>query len=275
MTLLFTLLLLAAQDAPEALIRRARQALQEGDAKQAAALADQAIQANAAFAPGRLVRGLALEAQRQFTEAAAELTKALELDPKLAEAYHHRGCVRFRLNQMAASLADFDRFLELNPAAGPGHWQRGITCYYAGKYAEGQKQFERYQAVDANDVENAVWKFLCQAKAEGVEKARAALLPIGRDRRVPMMEVYDLFRGRLQPADVLAAVEAGMPARDDLHRRRFYAHLYLGLYAEILGQPREAQDHLTRAAEQYPIDHYMADVARVHLARLRAPAGKP
>ena len=45
----------------------------------------------------------------------------------------------------------------------------------------------------------------------GVDKARAGILKIGRDRRVPMMEVYALFAGKAQPADVLAAAKRGEP----------------------------------------------------------------
>ena len=98
----------------------------------------------------------------------------------------------------------------------------------------------------------------------GVEKARAAMLKIGRDKRVPMMEVYALFRGKLKPADVLKAAEAGEPPAEQLNRRRFYAHLYLGLYYESLGDGQRALRHLTTATE-HRIGHYMWDVAQAHL----------
>ena len=48
----------------------------------------------------------------------------------------------------------------------------------------------------------------------------------------------------------------------ELNRRRFYAHLYLGLYYESLGDPQRALRHLTSATE-HRIGHYMWDVARV------------
>jgi lipoprotein NlpI len=104
-----------------------------------------------------------------------------------------------------------------------------------------------------------------------VEKARTAMLKIGKDRRVPMMVVYDLFRGKAQPADVLKAVEADAPAADQLNRRLFYAHLYLGLYHESLGDRNLALRHLTTATE-HRIGHYMWDVARVHRDVLRKAA---
>src|SRR5262249_17849708 len=90
------------------------------------------------------------------------------------------------------------------------------------------------------------------------------LLKIGRDRRVPMMEVYSLFGGKIKPADVLAAVEAGDVPAEQRNAQRFYAHLYLGLYAEATGDRKQAVEHLTIAADKRRIGHYMWDVARVH-----------
>ena len=51
---------------------------------------------------------------------------------------------------------------------------------------------------------------------------------------------------------------------DELHHRLFYAHLYLGLYYDSLGDKKQALEHMTRAAGDYKISHYMGDVARVH-----------
>jgi lipoprotein NlpI len=88
-----------------------------------------------------------------------------------------------------------------------------------------------------------------------------------------MMEVYDLFRGKLKPAAVLAAVERDKPPADQRKSRLFYAHLYLGLYYESLGDGKRALEHLTTATENR-IGHYMWDVARVHRDLLRREAGK-
>src|SRR5262249_57763152 len=133
-------------------------------------------------------------------EGGADFDKCLEGDPKCAEAYDRRGSEQFKRGRVAESLADFDRFLKLRPEAAPGHWKRGISLYYAGRFDEGRRQFEGYEKVDTNDVENAVWHFLCNARRLGIEKARTQMLKIGKDRRVPMMDVYDLYRGKIKPA---------------------------------------------------------------------------
>jgi lipoprotein NlpI len=202
-------------------------------------------------------------------QALADLNKQLALDPKQAEAYHERGCVHFKLGDFNASVKDFDTYIELVPARKAGHWQRGISCYYAGLYDEGRKQFEGYQSTDSNDVENAVWRYMCMAKAMGAARARREMLKIGDDRRVPMRQVYELFSGKLKAADVLAAACVAPPGGDDVNkevsnRQLFYAHLYLGIYYDLEGQGAAALTHLKTAADEYRINHYMWDVARIH-----------
>ncbi len=161
-------------------------------------------------------------------------------------------------------MADYDRQISLAPDSGPGHWQRGIACYYAGKYADGAKQFAAYHSkVDDNDVENSIWRCMCMARESGLQKARAEMLVVKHDGRVAMMEAYRMFAGKAEPADVLKAAEADAPA-EQLNAQGFYAHLYVGLYYDMIGKKQLAISHL-REAEQHRIDHFMWQVARVHV----------
>ena len=217
-------------------------------------------------------RGTLYEQQRRHEEAVADFDRAIELDPQMADAYGHRGSEQFTLGRFADSIADFDREIALEPRRKAGHWKRGIAYYYAGRYDEGRKQFEGYQTVDNNDVENAVWRFLCTARNDSVASARADLLIIKKDRRVPMMEIYAMFAGQATPDDVLTAAGASNPAPDELKHRLFYAHLYLGLYHDATGDTARTKKHL-RAAVERKIGHYMWDVAKVH-ADLLAKGGK-
>ena len=94
------------------------------------------------------------------------------------------------------------------------------------------------------------------------------MLPIENDRRVPMMEIYGLFRGDKTPDDVFAAAEAGDASAAERNARRFYAHLYVGLYHEVAGDAKSARKHIESAAKNHKIGHYMWNVADVHAKRL-------
>jgi len=164
------------------------------------------------------------------------------------------------------SAEAFDRLVTAAPDRGPDLWQRGLALYYADRFAEGRRQFELHRTVNPDDVENPAWHFLCVARLEGADVARRSMLPVGHDRRVPMPQILELFAGRGDAAAVLAAAEQG---EGEARRNQLcYAHLYLGLHAEAVGDAEAARRHITQAAGPFRMDHYMGRVAVLH-ARLR------
>jgi lipoprotein NlpI len=166
----------------------------------------------------------------------------------------------FLAGRIAESVAGLDRVAALAPNRAPELWQRGIALYYADRYRDCRLQFESHRTVNPADVENAAWHFLCVAKQESPTRARASLLPVGRDPRRPMTEVYAMFRGDLTPEQVLKA------AGDD-PSARFYALLYVGLFYEAIGDTPRARKYITSAAsdEFSRAGGFMNRVAKVHV----------
>ena len=189
-----------------------------------------------------------------------------------ARAVLDRAVGDFAAGRLAAAAAGFDEVAALVPRAAPQLWQRGIALYYVGRYQDCREQFESHRLVNPNDVENAAWHFLCVARADSPAAALEALLPVGPDSRAPMREIYEMFRGDLAPEGVIAAGERAT------ERGRasglFFAHLYVGLYHEALGNDAAARVHLEAAAdERYaPAGGYMHMVARVHVDQVARPA---
>jgi lipoprotein NlpI len=179
-----------------------------------------------------------------------------------AQAIMNRAVAAFEKGRFVESARAFDELAQAVPDQAPQLWQRGIALYYAGRYDDCRRQFESHRTVNPNDVENAVWHFLCVARGGSAAKARAALLPVGPDARVPMREVYQMFRGTLTPEQVLSAA-GSQPAA------LFYAHLYVGLYFEAQGMTARALEHLKiAAADRFEREGgYMHMVARVHARR--------
>lgn len=171
----------------------------------------------------------------------------------------------FLAGRMTESVAGFDQVAKLSPEAAPQLWQRGIALYYAGRYRDCRAQFESHRTVNPNDVENPAWHFICVARAESPEKARAALLPVGPDQRPPMGEIYQMFKGTLSPDAVLKAAGTEPGAQ-------FYAELYVGLYYDALNDDARARQHLTNAASPRfaNVGGYMYRVATLH-PRIRRP----
>jgi lipoprotein NlpI len=201
--------------------------------------------------------------------AISDFGEAIQRNPKSPYLVQERGMLHFRRNDMEKALIDFDRANEIDSRMAPQNWQRGIALYYAGRYADGRRQFELHQTVNSDDVENAVWHFLCVAREKNPETARARLIPIQGDVRVPMKEVHRLFAGSATPADVMKAAEETSTDPKAKQKHLFYARLYLGLYFEATGDKTRAAEHIRTAANMAPRDDYMGDVARVHARRLK------
>ncbi|MBI4663289.1 MAG: tetratricopeptide repeat protein [Verrucomicrobia bacterium] len=260
--------LTGAESQIDNLLKQARSAFDNGNREEAVALAQKAIEQDPKNPQGYALRGRMHDAMRQYEKAILDYDTVLKLNRQEKQIYQLRGSAHFKLGHIQQSIADFDRFIQLDPSQAPHHWQRGIAYYHAGRYEDGRKQFELHQTVNSNDVENAVWHFLCVARGDSIKKARERLIPIQGDRRVPMMTIYALFAGQASAEDVLAAAKAGEPSPEELKQRLFYAHLYLGLYYEASGNNKLAKEHIVKAAEDFKVEHYMGDVARVH-AKLR------
>ncbi|MBL8890682.1 MAG: PQQ-binding-like beta-propeller repeat protein [Planctomycetaceae bacterium] len=201
--------------------------------------------------------------------ALAALDGLLAQYPDEVFAYYQRGCLKCWMGDFQGSVDDFDRYISRRPEVEQRLWERGISQYLVGQYQAGAKQFELYQTYHDNDVENSVWRYLCQVKVDGKEVAKQQLLPIRNDPRVPLMDIYRLFQGQGSVDDVLAAISAGDPQESELASRRFYGHYYLGLYFDSLGDREQAIKHVKLAlevpAESPRVSRYMWDVAKVHL----------
>ena len=267
----------AADEDSEKLGQQALAAFRKGDHADAITLASEAI----AKSPEQ-VGPLALRAQfhagmRAHDKAVVDYTAALKLEKEKgarAELLQRRGEAHFKLAKIKESIADFDSYLEINPGEDPQHWMRGLSYYYAGEFVKGQKQFERHQTVNGSDVENAVWHYLCLARAKNVEAALKVFIPIEGDSRVPMMEVHALFGGKSTPEKVLAKAREGDAAGRVLERQLFYAHLYLALWYEAKADDKKRNEYIAKAAAVANNHGYMGDVARVH-AQLRGVKPAP
>lgn len=186
--------------------------------------------------------------------------------PNDAQAYVRRGMVKFKLAKIDESIADFDHAETLEPRLLPYLWQRGLSYYYAERFEEGAKQFEVDLTVNAQDVEETVWRYLCIARLKGVTEARNSLLVVKNDPRLVMRSVYELYAGNCAPNDVLVA------GQKEGKRGNFYSHLYLGLYYEVESDQAQSRQYILKAVDEYPLDDYMWHLAGVH-QKLRSGSG--
>ena len=63
--------------------------------------------------------------EERWEEALAELDKAIELDPNLAEAYNNRGRAYSELGQYEQALTEYNKAIRLNPNNAVAYYNRG------------------------------------------------------------------------------------------------------------------------------------------------------
>ena len=252
-----------AQTPSELTVSDAATSLRRGDFEEAIRAANGLLAAETPNLAAYWVRARAYEQSGNFAAAIEDYAKLLEYRPGDPQIHNAIGAAAFKNADIERSIEAFDAAIEQEPAQEPHHWQRGISYYYAERFAEGEEQFQMHRAVNPQDVENAVWHFLCAAPLIGTVNARARLIPIDNDARAPMMEIYGLFRGEASADDVIERARKA-PSPDELTGQMFYAHLYLGLYHEAHGRAAAAAEHIAKAVRDYPVSHYMGHVARVH-----------
>jgi lipoprotein NlpI len=203
-----------------------------------------------------------------FEKTRTEADTALAKDPSSTEWLTRRGDARLFLGDAKGAVADFEKEIAIEPTHDAPHWRLGIAYLFAGDFEKSAKQFEKYHAYDGRDRENGIWQFLASARVVGIEKAREAMLEYTRFDREPFPALYEMFAGKRTGADVLSEMERKGLGGDALVM--FFAHYYVGLNEDLLGNKDAARDHLAKAvalalksgARGGP--GYMGQVARLH-----------
>lgn len=216
--------------------------------------------------------------------AADDYTRALTLvgmDKRFADVFQLRGCAFFKLGNLNAAVTDWKTFLKLKTDKEADHWQICVAYALLGRYEDGRAQFEWHKTVNDEDMEVALWHFLCVARTLGLEQARKNLMAAKGEKRVPMAELHELFKGTGSEASVWLAVEDGFPDEEERTKRTFYANYYLGLYREAQGNFEEARSFIQAAVEiAQNNEGYIGDspggqlrggdIARVHAEQIEA-----
>ena len=203
-----------------------------------------------------------------YARRAEAATAGLAGTPDAVRLLSQRGDARLFLGDAKGAVADFERMIALDPAEDAPHWRLGIAYHFAGDFAKSARQVEKYHAHDGRDRENGIWKFLADAKLEGIEKARGRMLEYSRFDREPFPALYEMFAGRKTTEEVFAGIaERKLGGNGAV---MFFAHYYGGLNEALLGHAERARALLGEAvasawaqsAEGGPA--YMWQAARLH-----------
>jgi tetratricopeptide (TPR) repeat protein len=102
-----------------------------GDLNRAIESYTKAIEIDPKFAVAFHLRGRAFAGLRYFNPSIADQTKAIRLEPKYADALMDRGMLMYASGNFDGAVSDFSRVIKLNKKNANAHFQRGLS--YVGK----------------------------------------------------------------------------------------------------------------------------------------------
>jgi tetratricopeptide (TPR) repeat protein len=98
-------------------------------------------------------RGVAKFNAKDFSGAADDYSKAIQLKPDYAEAYRNRGESRARLQNYAGAVEDFDRAIAVNPDDAEAFFNRGNAKNRLKDYAGALADFDKYLLMKPDHVD--------------------------------------------------------------------------------------------------------------------------
>jgi lipoprotein NlpI len=205
---------------------------------------------------------------KRLEDALVELNGLIKDEP--SRYHHNRAEVFFRLGRFEESVKNYDEAAKFGrPHDDDWCWERGLAQYYAGDFQAGAEQFTRYHKVGALDIENGLWRLMCMAEDDGIEKARASMLEYSRRVRVPFPALLELYMGRGEANAVVKQATDGVTDAQQLTANLFNAHYYLAKYYELVGEMDKADEHV-RESLKHPFPHFMYACAQIDAKRIAA-----
>ncbi len=97
---------------------------------------NRAIELNPKYAEAYTNRGLAHRMLGQLTKAISDYNKAIQLNPKYAEAYSNRGVAYDKLGQLTKAISEFNKAIKLNPKLAEAYSNRGLAYFNLGQFTK-------------------------------------------------------------------------------------------------------------------------------------------
>jgi len=223
-------------DDVESLVLTARSYILSRDFKKAEAILDQVEIGWPNNAEGKLLHGVINSRRSEFDKALAGLNSALELDPKLVEAYKERAKVFVALNEPVRAVNDLTSAAEVDPADGEIFALRGETQYLRKMYDAAKSDFSRAVETLGNDPRILYDRSLVQLMKEDFKGALQDLDLVCRlrpdsGRALSMRGVTRFFLGDHELAISDLEKSCALDSKDPLvlNNRGFF-YLKLGNY---------------------------------------------
>jgi tetratricopeptide (TPR) repeat protein len=160
---------------PNAYIKRGWERGQKGDYEGAIADLTKAIELDPKQARAYAERGWARRQKGDNDGAIADYNRAIELDPKFSRPhYYNRGYARSKRGDHDGPIADFTKIIEHEPKDVNAYVSRGTSRFYVGDYSGAIEDWQKAITLKP-DLEREL--------ESSLREARRKLVPVGHSKR--------------------------------------------------------------------------------------------
>ena len=125
----------------------------QGNFAQAISEYTKAIEINPGLAEAYNNRGLTYVEQGNLPQAVSDYNKAIEINPNLADVYANRGLVYARQSNFSQAVSDFTKAIEINPNFAEAYINRGAAYDDQGNFAQAISDYNKAIEINPNFAE--------------------------------------------------------------------------------------------------------------------------
>jgi tetratricopeptide (TPR) repeat protein len=119
---------------PTKLLRQGNSFFEKGQYDQSIAYFNKAVEIDPKDAEAYNNRGVAYDNKGQYDKAIADCTKAIEINPEYELPYNNRCCVYYKRGRYDNAVADCARAIKINPSYAAAYKNRGMAYFYKREY---------------------------------------------------------------------------------------------------------------------------------------------
>ena len=215
-------------------------------------------------------RGALYDAVGLSTLARMDFTRALEYNPRLADAYNFLGIQYTQLQEFDYAYEAFDSAIELEPKHNYAYLNRGIAEYYDSRYELSKEDLEYHLEREPSDPYRVIWLYLTSVDINA-ENAKSTLRQnINKLNKSDWgYQIAQLFLGNLHVDEFLEKMTQQLGEDEQLTERLCEAYFYLGKYMQLENKPLDAMNYFKLALSTNVYEFVEHRYASVELDRIR------
>lgn len=221
-------------------------------------------------------RGALYDALGLRTLARMDFTRAIDYQPRLADAYNFLGIQYTELQEFGYAYEALDSAIELDPQHPYAFLNRGIAEYYDRRTKYAIDDLQQHLALHPSDPYRLLWLFLAQYR-KAPERAKANLITNAKslDENDWALGLVDLYTNQITEQQFLAGMTDNLREQETLAERLCEAYFYLGKYQQIQGNWARAMNYFKLALSTNVHAFVEHRYARIELQHSREQLAQP